>query len=163
MPSSTGDWSKISEGYISSSGPVIRNAAAKGIDVSSHQGAIDWEAVAADGIDFAIIRSSYGWLDDTTDASQHDSYLKRNASACESLGIHYGIYHYPYANLSISSDAGSCEAEYGLNAISDLHSMFPVYYDLEDISLLKSASALATIATQFCEKIADAGYTLGKR
>lgn len=161
MSSAVTAWSKTSAGYISSNGSVIPNAVAKGIDVSSHQGSIDWESVAADGIDFAIIRSSYGWLDDMTDTSQQDRYLKQNAAACESLGIPYGIYHYSYANLSISSEAGTCEAEYVLNAISGLHPTLPIYYDLEDASLPKNTSSLATIATQFCEKIADEGYVPG--
>ncbi len=33
---------------------------AQGIDVSEHQGRIDWDAVKASGIDFAILRVGFG-------------------------------------------------------------------------------------------------------
>ena len=35
-------------------------ATAQGIDVSEHQGRIDWNAVKASGIDFAILRVGFG-------------------------------------------------------------------------------------------------------
>ena len=51
-----------------------------GIDVSKWQGSINWKKVASDGVDFAMIRSSYG--------SEHtDEYLKKNVAGCEKYGI----------------------------------------------------------------------------
>ena len=65
----------------------------KGIDVSHHQGAIDWGKVKAAGIDFAIIRCGYG--DDME--SQDDRCWEANIKGCEENGIPYGIYIYSYA------------------------------------------------------------------
>ena len=65
----------------------------RGIDVSSHQGEINWEAVKNSGIDFAIIRCGYG--DDLT--QYDDFYWKRNADECTRLGIPFGVYLYSYA------------------------------------------------------------------
>ena len=65
----------------------------RGIDVSHHQGEIDWEAVKEDEIDFAIIRCGYG----QDFASQDDKYWKANADGCTEYGIPFGTYLYSYA------------------------------------------------------------------
>lgn len=68
-------------------------ATAQGIDVSEHQGRIDWNAVKASGIDFAILRVGFGapsW------GGRVDYQFNRNISECERLGIPYGVYIYSY-------------------------------------------------------------------
>ena len=77
-----------------------------GIDVSRHQGTIDWKAVKNAGVEFAVIRCGYG--DDETD--QDDSQWERNVSQCEKLGIPYGVYLYSYAT-STSQAASSPRGE----------------------------------------------------
>ena len=62
------------------------------IDVSEHQGVIDWNKVKSN-IDGAIIRCGYG--DDIT--SQDDKQYARNLAECERLGIPKGVYLYSYA------------------------------------------------------------------
>ena len=47
--------------------------ALKGIDVSEHQGVIDWTKVAKDGVQFAVIRAGYG-----RELSQKDKQFERN-------------------------------------------------------------------------------------
>ena len=62
---------------------------AQGIDVSEHQGRIDWDAVKASGIDFAILRVGFGapsW------GGRVDYQFSRNITECERLGIPYGVY-----------------------------------------------------------------------
>ena len=54
----------------------------KGIDVSEHNGVIDWEKVRASGIEFAMIQAGYGHT--------VDKQFKRNASECNRLGISAG-------------------------------------------------------------------------
>lgn len=65
-------------------------AEAKGIDVSYHQGNIDWSKVKKDGIDFAIIRSSYG-------LSSVDKKFVENIEGAAAQGIAIGVYHFMYA------------------------------------------------------------------
>ena len=79
---------------MSSNGTPIPGATKKGIDVSVHNGKIDWQKVKNDGIDFAIIRCGYG----QNMTSQDDAYWEYNVSECERLGIPYGVYLYSYAN-----------------------------------------------------------------
>ena len=68
--------------------------AKKVIDVSYHNGTIDWEKVKAAGVDGAILRCGYGM--DRSD--QDDKQWARNLSECERLGIPKGVYLYSYAD-----------------------------------------------------------------
>lgn len=103
-------WEWTDEGYISSNGSVIEGAKYKGIDVSEHNGKIDWKKVKADGIDFAIIRCGYGM----DDPEQDDDYWEYNVSECERLGIPYGVYLYSYAD---STTRASKEADHTLRLL----------------------------------------------
>ena len=69
----------------------------KGIDVSEHNGTIDWEKVKADGVDFAILR--VGFIHDNG-RGRSDYQWERNVSECERLGIPYGVYVYSYAETA---------------------------------------------------------------
>ena len=64
----------------------------RGIDVSAYQGSIDWNAVANDGIYFAIIRSGLGKYD-----FQEDKYFRTNYANAKSVGIKVGTYWVSYA------------------------------------------------------------------
>ena len=64
----------------------------KGIDVSKWQGRIDWPLVKSDGVQFAMIRSSFGWNEGNTDLLFETNY--ENATK---VGIPVGAYHYSYA------------------------------------------------------------------
>lgn len=143
-------------GYITSDGTVIENAVRKGIDVSEHQGHIDWEAVKSAGIDFAIIRCGYG----EDEASQDDARWLYNVSECERLGIPYGVYIYSYAN---SIDKAASEARHVLRLLEGHNPAYPVYYDLEESSIgtYQNRALLAEMSITWCTAIAQGGYTPG--
>ncbi|MBQ7801315.1 MAG: S-layer homology domain-containing protein [Oscillospiraceae bacterium] len=128
------------------------DATLRGIDVSHHQGLINWEAVRDAGIDFAIIRVGYGM--DLIE--QDDLYFEYNASECERLGIPYGVYLYSYATTVERADS---EADHLLRMINGHTLSFPVYYDMEDDTTI--GSDLAAIARTFCDKVSAAGYPVG--
>ena len=128
------------------------NATKTGIDVSEHQGVINWEKVKASGIDFAIIRCGYGM----NLSNQDDAQFERNASECERLGIPYGVYLYSYAN---TVERASSEADHVLRLIKGHKLSFPVYFDMEDSST--AGSNYAALAKTFCGKIEKAGYPVG--
>ena len=132
------------------------NAIAQGIDVSSHQGKINWDAVKQSGIDFAIIRCGYGM--DFED--QDDSYWEYNVSECERLNIPYGVYLYSYAD---SVYRASSEADHVLRLLSGHSPEYPVYYDLEENSLASTNNIklLGQIAKTFCDKISTVCFVLG--
>ena len=128
---------------------------AKGIDVSHHQGAINWDAVAGQ-IDFAVIRCGYGG----NLSSQDDRQWSANVAACERLGIPYGVYLYSYA---ATDDEASDEAQHVLRLLQGHTPQLPVYLDLEDsvISSNCSAADILRHTTIFCNAIQAAGYRAG--
>ena len=65
----------------------------KMIDVSVHNGVIDWDKVKASGIGGVLMRCGYG----SDIESQDDKMFKRNADECSRLGIPFGVYLYSYA------------------------------------------------------------------
>lgn len=126
-------------------------ATLKVIDVSYHNGTIDWEKVKASGVDGAIIRCGYG----DNISSQDDKQWKRNADECTRLGIPFGTYIYSYAK----SDAqAKSEAEHVLRLIKGYKMSFPVYLDLEESGTQSGAKDRAKI---FCDIIEKAGYMCG--
>lgn len=126
-----------------------------GIDVSHHQGTIDWDIVAPQ-IDFAIIRCGYG--DDLT--SQDDRQWTNNVEACTRLGIPFGVYIYSYA---LSEAEALSEANHVLRLIEGYTPTLPIYFDLEDPSILNNCSTtqILNITRTFCEAIEAEGYKAG--
>lgn len=126
----------------------------RGIDVSSHQGVIDWEAVKGN-IDYAIIRCGYG----ADRESQDDIYFKRNADECTRLGIPFGVYLYSYADNISWSDS---EVEHVLRLVKGYQLEYPIYYDIEDkVQANLSNETLTDIVVNFCEKLEQQGYYVG--
>ena len=148
-----GAWQRSGDAYYSSNGQVIKGAYAKGIDVSSNNGPIDWNAVKADGIDFAIIRCGYGM----NQTDQDDSQWLANVTGCETAGIPYGVYIYSYAD---SVSRAVSEADHVLRLINGRNLSYPVYFDMEDASIFSSTTAKqrGKIAKAFCDRIEAAGY-----
>jgi len=132
----------------------------KGIDVSKHQGIIDWEKVKKSDIDFAIIRCGYG----SNLASQDDEMYLRNINECERLGIPYGVYIYSYA---LNVEQAKSEAEHVLRLIKGYNPQLGIWFDMEDADGYKerngmpSNKTLADICITFCETIKANGYNVG--
>ena len=132
-------------------------ATAQGIDVSEHQRRIDWDAVKASGIDFAILRVGFGapsW------GGRVDHQFSRNISECERLGIPYGVYIYSQA---VDNQQAADEASMVIDCLSGHNPRLPVYYDLEDNKIIADGrqSGIASRAQTFCNKISAAGYKPG--
>lgn len=127
----------------------------RGIDVSHHQGVINWDAVKNAGIDFAVIRCGYG--NDQTD--QDDEQWERNVSECERLGIPYGVYFYSYA---LTADMAVSEGQHAVRLLRGHTPDLPVFYDLEENSqLVLGSSGLAEIARIFTDIVSAQGYEVG--
>lgn len=153
-------WGRDEEGYwCNNKGDRIPGALLRGIDVSSHQGRIDWEAAKADGVDFAIIRAA--WSTPYTNRygqyqSGIDDYWERNVSECERLGIPYGAYIYSY---STNSNSAVKYAQHILGLLNGHNPTYPIYIDIEDDSTRDGN--LNAVASTFCRTIESAGYKAG--
>ena len=150
----------------SSSGQNVSVSGVKrvGIDVSYHQGTIDWAKVKNSGVSFAIIRCGYG----SNFANQDDTQFLNNVRGAQANGIDIGIYLYSYAHNTTGKDSSATsEAQHVLRLLneaglepSDL--AYPVYYDLEENSQANlGPSKIADLATTFCNIVSDAGYDVG--
>jgi GH25 family lysozyme M1 (1,4-beta-N-acetylmuramidase)/fibronectin type 3 domain-containing protein len=123
----------------------------KGIDVSHHQGAINWSKVEKQ-IDFAILRCSYS-------TQILDRYWEINADACTEYNIPFGVYIY---SLATTTTQAKKEAEYVLKLVKDYDLDFPIFFDIEDdIQKNLSKAKKLSICKTFCDIIEDAGYTAG--
>lgn len=121
----------------------------RGIDISKWQGDIDWKKVSLSGVDFAMIRSSFG-------SENIDEKLKANVAGCEKYGISYGFYHYTYA--ATVSEA-RLEARYFLNAIKNYNPGYPVVLDIEEDFYKKMTRKQVTdIIVAFMTELEKAGY-----
>ncbi|MBQ3357204.1 MAG: InlB B-repeat-containing protein [Oscillospiraceae bacterium] len=142
----------VSSGSSGSSGSS--DSTKFGIDVSAHQGSINWDLVAPQ-IDFAILRVGYG--SDLT--NQDDSQWANNVAACERLGIPYGVYLYSYAN---TAEKAASEAQHVIRLLQGHTPTLPVFYDLEDSTVQACGNAtIYSFATIFCNAIEAAGYLPG--
>ena len=131
----------------------------KGIDVSSYQGDIDWASVAADGVDFAIIRTTlrgYG-----TGRLVEDETFEDNIQGAMAAGIHVGAYVFSQA---INEEEVIEEAQSAIDKLSPYVTGVPIVIDVERISggdgrMDDLTPAERTdLILKFCEVVSNAGY-----
>lgn len=130
-----------------------------GIDVSKHQGKIDWEKVKQYGIDFAIVRAGFG-------KNNKDEMAHYNALRCNELGIKLGFYWFSYA---LNEQMAVKEAEYLYEYVKAHKTEMPVYYDFEYDSVrymkqngIEANPALINRLTcAFCNKLEELGCYAG--
>ena len=136
------------------------NRTSRGIDVSKFQGSIDWNAVKADGITFAIIRCGYRGYG--TGALVEDSTFRQNIQGAINAGLRVGVYFYSQA---INEAEAVEEASMVLSLVSGYSLPLGVYYDTETVAGGRanaiSASERTACAVAFCETIRNAGYQAG--
>lgn len=131
-----------------------------GIDVSTYQGEIGWPDVAADGIDFAILRLGYRGY--TEGGLFMDQTFDQNLRGALDAGLDVGIYFFSQA---ITPEEAEAEADFVLNAIGGHEITYPIAFDWEPISSGSAArtdglnnDTLTRCAAAFCAKIREAGY-----
>lgn len=126
-----------------------------GIDVSEHQGMIDWETVKPQ-IDYAMLRVGYG-------KNHIDRQFVRNAQECTRHGIPFGGYWFSYA---LNAEQAKAEADYCVAALSPYKAEYPVAFDFEYDSAKYAAkqgvtltpSLVQSMASAFLLEIEAAGY-----
>ncbi len=128
-----------------------------GIDVSAHQGRINWAAVKAAGVDFAMIRC--GFRGYGTGAICEDAYFKTNVAGATANGIKIGIYFY---SAAINENEAVEEAVWVISKIKTYRITYPVVYDFEDYQRHRCANVDGAQATRnahtFLNLIRQAGY-----
>ncbi|MBQ8781278.1 MAG: glycoside hydrolase family 25 protein [Oscillospiraceae bacterium] len=130
-----------------------------GIDVSYFQEDIDWQKVAADGIDFVILRAGYRGYE--TGKINEDSKFEEYAKGASEAGLDIGVYFYSQA---LTEEEAKAEAQFVCELLEPYEIAYPVAFDWEvtgeeaartnDIS----PETLTKCALAFCNEIAAAGY-----
>ena len=122
-----------------------------GIDVSTWNGKIDWNAVKRSGVKFALLRLGYG----SNIPSQDDNTFEYNYTHATAAGIPIGAYIYSYAaNASMAKS----EAQHCIRVLKGKKLQLPVYIDFEENSL---AGVAYTVAQTWIAEMKKAGYTPG--
>lgn len=133
-----------------------------GIDVSSHQGNIDWAALAQEDVEFAILRIGYRGY--TAGGLNADEKFVENLSGAQQNGIQAGAYFYSQA---LSAEEAREEAEYVLELLNDAQLDLPVFFDWERHTAEDSrtnstdSTILTDCALAFCQTIEAGGYQAG--
>ena len=124
-------------------------AIAKGVDVSMHNGAVDWSKVAGDGMKFTFIKVG-------STKSGVDPYFAANITNAQAAGLRTGVYLYSYAT---TPQAAAEEANLVLQWIDGYTVNYPVVFDIEDKCHKNlSDQQLIDIINAFCATIDAAGY-----
>lgn len=132
-----------------------------GIDVSEHNGKLDWAKIKASGISFAIIRSGYG-------VSHKDTQFENNMKGALAQGIPVGIYHFSYA---LDTAGARKEADYVISLLKPYKGKItlPVFFDFEydtiryasDNGVALGRQAFNDHTVVFCDRLLEAGYKAG--
>ncbi len=134
--------------------------AALGIDVSRYQGQINWDMVAASGVQFAMVR--VGYRTQATGVLNEDPYAKYNLQEAQRVGIKVGAYFFSSA---INQAEAVEEAIFTANLIDKYQITFPVAYDCEGFRNTTSRQyglgkdVRTALAVTFLDTIAARGYT----
>lgn len=132
----------------------------KGIDVSEHNGAINWQDVVDDGNEFAIIRLGWG--------NQHlDKRFYDNFNGALDAGLKVGIYYYSEAT---DASEAAAEAEFALYVMQDagitpdmleMGFWFDEENDNWKSDRLTDPEEITDICTTFINAPTEAGYLCG--
>ena len=141
------------------SGALITGSGVLGIDVSKHNGTIDWAAVKNSGVSYVIIRC--GYRGSTTGALIEDPKFKSNINGAQAAGLKVGIYFFTQA---INEAEAVEEASMVLQLMKPYAISYPVYLDVESSGGRAdgiSKDTRTAVCKAFCATIANSGYTSG--
>lgn len=131
-----------------------------GIDVSKYQKEIDWQQVAAAGIDYAMIRVGYRGYGEAGKMVE-DEKFRQNIEGAVAAGIPVGVYFYSQA---VNAWEGAEEARFVLERIQEYPVTLPVVIDTEDAMQEDGRCADLSVEDRtaacvaFCETVKTAGY-----
>lgn len=132
-------------------------AAIKGIDVSMHQGSIDFNKVKAAGYSFVIIRCN-NW-DNNKNCVVKDPLFETHYKKAKAAGLNVGAYYYTWKTTAAGAkqDAALC-----LDYIKGKTFEYPIYFDLEwQKAFAKGKTVCSNMVKEFCNALEAAGYFAG--
>jgi len=145
---------QFENGYLT----CLKGESVLGIDVSSHQGQIDWQQVADAGVKFVMLRAGYRGYG-TGDLVQ-DTRAQENYEGARAAGLEVGAYFFSQA---ISPEEAAEEAQFFLEIIHGWELTMPVVYDWEYIDAEARTGGMdkrtvTDCTLTFCQMLASVGY-----
>lgn len=137
-----------------------------GVDVSEHQGTIDWQAVKNAGMDFVILRVGYRGM--TEGLLNVDATFEQNYQGAVDAGLKVGVYFFSQA---VTEKEAQQEADFVLETLNGRDLSYPVVFDwetpipseelpAEDLRAYNmSGEEVTSFAKAFCQRIEKKGYT----
>lgn len=123
-----------------------------GVDISVHNGDVDFDLLKKKGIQFVIIRCGYGSDYDYQD----DTRFAENVRKADAAGMPWGVYLYSYAKTPVMAKS---EAQHTLRLLNGRKPAYGVWYDVEDSG--QSGCDLVSICETYCSMIESAGLYVG--
>ena len=131
-----------------------------GVDVSSHQGVIDWQAVADSGVEFAMIRIGFrGYLEGEINT---DTKALENIAGAKAAGLDVGVYFFSQA---LTRQEAAREAAWCVTFLENTELEMPLVFDWEHVESAEARTAgfsdralLTACARSFCDVVSAAGY-----
>ena len=155
-PYSAADFGYNDNGYLT----CLSGESWLGVDVSEHQGSINWEKVAATEVQFAMVRLAYrGW--GSEGLVRPDARGLENLDGAAAAGLQVGVYFFSQA---ITVEEAIEEARFLLELLDGRALDMPVVFDWETVSSEEARTAnmnrktLNACAMAFCQEIEAAGY-----
>ena len=131
----------------------------KGLDISSYQNGINFDAIKNAGINFLILRAGFtGWGTGTN--YNKDNCFENFYKQAKQYGIPVGVYWYSCAN---TKEKGIAEAKYMYeNCLKGKQFEFPIYIDVEDTHhQVNNKRGVTDAIIGFCEYLENLGYYVG--
>lgn len=147
------------DGVISYHGSGV--TALQGVDISAHNGDIDWKQAAEAGIDFAILQLGYRGY--TAGNLNVDEAFFRNLDGATDAGVKVGVYFFSQAKNVAEAEE---EARFVVKALAGCRLDLPIYFDWETVTGGGRTDAvdqeqLTAFALAFCRIVEDAGFRAG--
>lgn len=128
-----------------------------GIDVSNHQGDIDWETVKNSGVEFAFIRIGYGHNREAK--IMEDEKFRKNLEGARNVGLNVGLYFYSYATEIWEAEE---QANWIVKALNGEKIDLPIVFDYETWKSFPTYNInivdLNKVAKRFLDILHDNGY-----
>ncbi|MCH5258119.1 MAG: Ig-like domain-containing protein [Lachnospiraceae bacterium] len=142
-----------------SDGKLSSGSGTMGIDVSKHNGNIDWNAVKNSGVSFVIIRC--GYRGSATGVLVEDPKFRSNIKGAKAAGLKVGVYFFSQAVNEVEAIE---EASMAVSLVSGYGLDMPIFLDVESAGGRAdgiSKDARTAVCRAFCQTVQNSGYSAG--
>ena len=143
-----------------SDGKLSSGSGTMGIDVSKHNGNIDWNAVKNSGVSFVIIRC--GYRGSATGVLVEDPMFRSNIKGAKAAGLKVGVYFFCQAVNEVEAVE---EASMAVSLVSGYGLDMPIFLDVESAQGGRgdkiSKETRTAVCRAFCATVQDSGYSAG--